>query len=115
MPDGSRVRRSLDGPLDIALLVAAGTLFPSQLVRELGGYRDLFWEEFDLYLRLLESGQVRTAHVAEPLYAYTVGAHGRMTSSDDAADRGWAELRELWPAEVLERYGLAGRSGVPGR
>jgi glycosyltransferase involved in cell wall biosynthesis len=115
MPDGSRVPRPLDGPLDVAMLVAAGTLFPAELVRSLGGYRDLFWEEFDLYLRLLESGGARFAHVPEPLYSYTVGAHGRMTSSDEAAERGWRELREIWPAEVLERYGLAGRSGVPGR
>ena len=39
-----------------------------------------------------------------------------MTSDDDAVEAGWAELRERWPAEVLERYGLSrGLSGVPGR
>ena len=115
--DGSiRPRRLPRGQLEVGVLIAAGTLLPSRLAREVGGYREMFWEEFDLYLRLLESGRCRHAHVDRPLYTYTIGEPGRMTSDEDAVEAGWAELRERWPAEVLERYGLTrGLSGVPGR
>jgi glycosyltransferase involved in cell wall biosynthesis len=114
--DGSIAPRRLPSSLEIGVLIAAGTLLPSRLVREVGGYRDMFWEEFDLYLRLLETGRCRHAHVDRPLYTYKIGEPGRMTSDGAAVDAGWAELREHWPAEVLERYGLAeGLHGVPGR
>ncbi|MFL5911807.1 MAG: glycosyltransferase family 2 protein [Gaiellaceae bacterium] len=114
--DGSIKPRRLPPALDVGELIAAGTLLPSRLAREVGGYRKMFWEEFDLYLRLLESGRCRHAHVEHPLYTYTIGEPGRMTSDSGAVEAGWAELRERWPAEVLERYGLTrGLSGVPGR
>jgi glycosyltransferase involved in cell wall biosynthesis len=115
--DGSiRPRRLPTGDLDVGVLIAAGTLLPSRLVREVGGYREMFWEEFDLYLRLLESGRCRAAHIDRPLYTYTIGEPGRMTSDEEAVEAGWAELREQWAPEVLERYGLTpGVGGVPGR
>lgn len=115
--DGSiKPRRLSRGRLEVGELIAAGTLLPSRLAREVGGYRKMFWEEFDLYVRLLESGRCRHAHVERPLYTYTIGEPGRMTSDSGAVEAGWAELRERWPAEVLERWGLTrGLSGVPGR
>jgi glycosyltransferase involved in cell wall biosynthesis len=115
-PDDSVTPRRLDSSLDVGVLIAAGTLLPTELAREVGGYRVMFWEEFDLYLRLLETGRCTHAHVDRPLYTYTIGEPGRMTSDDVAVEDGWAELRALWPADVLERYGLTrGLSGVPGR
>lgn len=114
--DGSIRLHRLPSELDVGVLIAAGTLLPSRLTREVGGYRDMFWEEFDLYLRLLETGRCRHAHVDRPLYTYTIGEPGRMTSDGGAVEAGWSELRDRWPAEVLERYGLSPeRSGVPGR
>jgi glycosyltransferase involved in cell wall biosynthesis len=114
--DGSIRPCRLPSDLDVGVLIAAGTLLPSRLAREVGGYREMFWEEFDLYLRLLETGRCRHAHIPRPLYTYTIGEPGRMTSDGDAVEAGWAELRDRWPAEVLERYGLTrGLSGVPGR
>ena len=39
-------------------LIAAGVMMRRDLLRELGGYRPLFWEEYDLYLRYaLRSGK----------------------------------------------------------
>ncbi len=115
-PDGEREMRTLPDPPQVADLIAAGILLPTELVCRLGGYRQLFWEEFDLMLRLLEAGGVRSAHIPEPLYTYRVGAIGRMTSDSAAAEEGWRELRSLWSAEVLARYALDGyEAGVPGR
>ena len=103
--DGAACRR-LSEEVTVSELVAAGVLLPTGLVRELGGYRELFWEEYDLYLRLLESGRARFAHVPEPLYRYTVGIAGQLTSDTGAAERGWEELRSLWGDGVLARYRL---------
>lgn len=115
-PDGERELRELGDPPRVADLIAAGVLLPTELVRRLGGYRDVFWEEFDLMMRLFESGQARSAHVAQPLYTYRVGDAGRMTSDAEAVGEGWRELRRLWPAEVLARYAMDGyEAGVPGR
>ena len=108
--------RALGDPPHVSDLVAAGVLLPTALVRAIGGYRPLFWEEFDLYLRLLESGQCVQAHVARPLYVYRVGAEGAMTSDPAAVAAGWDELRKHWDDEVLRRHGLdADLAGVPGR
>lgn len=104
--DGTERIVRLGAEPEVGLMVAAGKLLPTALVRQLGGYRQLFWEEIDLYLRLLESGEVKTAHVPRPLYRYTVGSPGRMTTDAAAVRRGWDELRALWPAEVLVRHGL---------
>jgi len=104
-PERRKLRRVSSGA-DVFELVAAGVLLPTELVRELGGYRNLFWEEYDLYLRLLESGRARFAHVGEPLYRYTVGATGQLTSNPEAIERGWSELRELWGDALLARHGL---------
>ena len=105
LPSGERTVQIGPRP-EVGRMAAAGKLLPTGLVRRLGGYRELFWEEIDLYLRLLESGEARTAHVSRPLYRYTVDHGGRMTDDPAAVRRGWQELRELWPAEVLVRYGL---------
>jgi glycosyltransferase involved in cell wall biosynthesis len=113
---GVRVLRRLGDLPTVGHLIAAGTLLPTRLVLELGGYRQLFWEEFDLYLRLLESGRCRTAHVARPLYTYSVGANGRMTSDGALVASGWRQLRDEWPLDVLARHGLDPlTAGVPDR
>lgn len=115
-PGGERELRTLPDPPQIPDLIAAGVLLPSQLVRRLGGYRQIFWEEFDLLLRLLESGEPRCAHVPQPLYTYRIGESGSMTSNAEAVRRGWGELRRLWPSDVLARHALDGyEMGVPGR
>jgi glycosyltransferase involved in cell wall biosynthesis len=115
LPNGRRQVRRLTSPPRIGELIAAGTLLPTELVRELGGYRELFWEEFDLYVRLFESGRCAVAHVPRALYTYRIGGGGRMTSDDANTATGWGELRREWPEPVLARHGLIEVEGVPGR
>lgn len=103
--DGSRELRRCAGAGDVGSLIAIGTLFSTERVREVGGYRDLFWEEYDLYLRLLEAG-CSWRHVSEPLVVYCVGATTRMTSNAAALEAGWKELRALWPDDVLSAHGV---------
>jgi glycosyltransferase involved in cell wall biosynthesis len=106
LPTGRRRLRRLGTPARVGELIAAGTLLPTRLVRDLGGYRELFWEEFDLYMRLFESGRCPVAHIPRPLYTYRVGASGRMTSDERTVATGWGQLRRQWPEPVLARHGL---------
>jgi glycosyltransferase involved in cell wall biosynthesis len=104
LPNGRRGLRRLTNPPRVDELIAAGTLLPTELVRELGGYRDLFWEEIDLYLRLLESGRCKIAHLPRPLYTYKVHRSDQMTADEEAVRMGWEQLRDLWPAEILAAH-----------
>lgn len=84
--------------------VAIGTLMRRRLLVEIGGYRNLFWEEYDLYIRyLLKSGKP-PVRIPRPLLTYSV-RRGSMTSDPRRLEEGWQELRCSWPQEVLERFG----------
>jgi glycosyltransferase involved in cell wall biosynthesis len=100
-PTGGMQVRRLGDPPRVEDLIAAGTLLPTGLVRELGGYRDLFWEELDLYMRLFGSDRCRVAHVPRPLYVYRVQRPDQMTADEEAVRAGWEQLRTLWPADAL--------------
>lgn len=89
---------------DVFDLVACGTMMRREMVLEVGGYRDLFWEEYDLYIRyLLRSGRL-ARHIAKPLYTYTIH-EGSMTADAERVRAGWEELLRAWPVETLERFG----------
>lgn len=104
-PQETRLRE-LSASLEVDELIAAGTLLPTDVVRQLGGYRELFWEEVDLYVRLLESGHCRFTHVSRPLYRYKVGTPNRLTSDLERLSHAWEEIHQAWPDDVLARYRL---------
>lgn len=85
-------------------LIACGTLFRARDLRAIGGFRPLYWEEYDLYLRLRSQG--RFLHVARPLYGYRRHAGG-MTSNPEKRRQGWKELAELWGVETLRSAGVS--------
>lgn len=99
-------------------LIACGTLFRTEDLRAVGGFRPLYWEEYDLYLRLRSRG--RFLRVKRPLYRYRKHAGG-MTSDDEKRRRGWEELAEVWGLETLRAAGQSreleqaiGAKGVAG-
>lgn len=83
-------------------LIACGTLFRTELLRAIGGYRPFYWEEYDLYLRLRTHG--RFLHVVAPLYTYRRHAAG-MTQSRQARQEGWRQLAQTWGAQALRAAG----------
>lgn len=92
-------------PLDLYDLIAIGTLMRRDLLLEIGGYRDLFLEEVDLYLRyLLKSGRP-LVHIPKPLLTYYVQREGSLTADPVRVQKGWQELHQIWPQPVLERFG----------
>lgn len=87
---------------DIYSLEACGTVFRTDLLRRAGGFRRFYWEEYDLYLRLRESGD--WLHVAKPLYTYRKHDAG-MTHNRERRIEGWQELIREWGPEVVRNAG----------
>ena len=83
-------------------LIACGALMRLETVRAVGGYRPIFWEEYDLFIRLRQQG--RFAHVPMPLYRYRRHSES-LTARREDRQRGWEELAALWGPQVLRSFG----------
>lgn len=83
---------------NIYSLEACGTLFRTDVLKDIGGFRSFFWEEYDLYLRLLKAGP--WVHVPAPLYVYRKHRAGMTAAAPDRLD-GWLELAREWGAAAL--------------
>ena len=71
-------------------------------VRAVGGYRPLFWEEYDLFLRLRALGPF--LHLPRPLYRYR-RHEGSMTADPERRRAGWRELLAAWDLASLRAAG----------
>ncbi len=85
-------------------LIAIGTMLRMNRVRELGGYRSVFWEEYDLYMRYLMNSNVEPFYIPQALYTYRIRP-GSMTDDEKRMRKGWKELEALWPAPTLAKFG----------
>lgn len=91
-------------PFNLFQLIAIGTLMRRHLLLKIGGWRNLFLEEYDLYLRYLSESARPPVHLRQPLLTYTIRP-GSMTADLARSEKGWRELRRLWPREVLSKQG----------
>lgn len=87
---------------DLFSLVAAGILYRTAAVEQSGGFREFFWEEHDLHLRL--QGKGAFIHVPEPLYTYRRHGESRTHDSQKVRD-GWLALVEEWGVDRLQAAG----------
>lgn len=93
-----------NGDFDVFDLIAIGTLYRRDRALYIGGYRDLFWEEHDFYIRYLQESEHDTVHVQRPLMVYL--QHGEsMTADDERVREGWRELLDEWGKQTLREYG----------
>ena len=99
---GKRTRKKVD-PGNLYTLIACGTMFPTRLLKEIGAYRQVYWEEYDLYLRLRERGEL--LYLPLPLYFYRKHA-ASMTHKAVERKRGWQELLNCWGAKKLQAAGV---------
>ena len=99
--DGTQTLRAAP-EANLFTLQACGPFLRSDAVRAVGGYRTLFWEEYDLYLRLKACG--RFVRLPQPLYVYCRSANG-MTAHHRARQAGWNELARVWGAAALREAG----------
>jgi glycosyltransferase involved in cell wall biosynthesis len=91
-------------PFSIFRLIACGTMFLTERLLEIGGYRRLFWEEYDLYMRYLMNAKTEPFYIPEALYRYHIRP-GSMTADHERMNEGWKELKALWPAAQLAKFG----------
>ncbi|MDA1228170.1 MAG: glycosyltransferase family 2 protein [Chloroflexi bacterium] len=106
LADGDKQLVKLE-PFDLFRMIASGTMMRTDLMREIGGYRDLFWEEYDLYLRYLQRSPHPPVHVPRPLYYYSRHASS-MTADRTRVHEGWNQLKSLWGEKTLIEYGWQG-------
>jgi len=79
-------------------LIACGTLFRTETLKQVGGFRPFFWEEYDLYLRLKHQSPL--LHHPQPLYLYRKHPEG-MTQNASRRQEGWRELARAWGRDLL--------------
>lgn len=91
-------------PFNLFQLIAIGTLMRRELLLRIGGWRDLFLEEYDLYLRYLSQSKQPPVHIQRPLLTYTI-RRGSMTADPASSEEGWRQLRRIWPQEMLSQRG----------
>ncbi|MBI1975923.1 MAG: glycosyltransferase family 2 protein, partial [Candidatus Omnitrophica bacterium] len=83
-------------------LIACGVMFQTEKVRAVGGYRSVYWEEYDLFLRLQEEGEF--LYLPTPLYYYRRHQEN-MTNKRDRKKQGWVELIKEWGKEKILSLG----------
>ena len=108
LPDYWRVTgreqiRHAQEPDNVFTWIGWGGMMRTERVKAAGQYRPLYWEEDDLFVRMLEAG-ARAVRLPEALLYYR--AHDQsMTASVQARLDGWRELLDVWPLETLQRWG----------
>jgi glycosyltransferase involved in cell wall biosynthesis len=90
-------------PGNIYSLEACGTLFRTRTLREVGGFRPFYWEEYDLYLRLRKEGDF--IHIPQPLYMYRRYTES-MTYDVSKRIKGWLQLAREWGTDTLRSAGF---------
>ncbi len=96
------IERISVAPDNLFDLIAPGVLFRTERLLAAGLYRDRYWEEYDLFIRLLKGGAA--CHVRLPLYRYH--RHGAsMTARSHLRRQGWKVLLDEWGIDELRRYG----------
>jgi glycosyltransferase involved in cell wall biosynthesis len=83
--------------------MAGGALLRRDAVEKAGNYRDFYWEEYDLYLRMLTGG-ARVEELTLPVL-YHREHQASMTASQEARTAGWVQLMDAWSVETLRAYG----------
>lgn len=103
LADGSRTLVKVE-PFNLFGLIATATMLRTEVVKQVGGYRPLFWEEYDLYMRYLARSGRPPVRVPRPLYYYSRHP-GSVTANQARVRRGWEELRRAWGDDTLRRWG----------
>lgn len=91
-------------PLNFSRLAACGVMMRRDLVRKAGGYRDIFWEEYDLLLRYETKAMLPIHYVPRPLYITTGRTHGSRQSPE--MKKGWRQMVEAWGEDKLRAHGF---------
>src|ERR1051325_4798876 len=101
--DLTEERRRLNvNPSNMYEWIAPGIMFLTKALREVGSYAPLYWEEYDLFLRLLK--KYKSCHIPSPLYHYHRHPQS-MTANAESRCAGWKALIQKWGMEELRQFG----------
>ena len=90
-------------PLCIRDFIMCGNLISKKLFFKTGGLRNLYFEEYDLFLRLQEITEFSWNKKA--YYEYRIH-NGSCCHQSDYWEKGIKELAKLWSQKTLEKYGF---------
>ena len=83
-------------------MAACGIMFRKDVFYQIGLYRDILFEEYDMMLRFFDSG-LKGHYLPQPLYYYMINDSG-ITGRPDYWEEGWKQLRNIWDKEKLREY-----------
>jgi len=89
-------------PRNVFSFIGPGAMVRTNVLIDIDLYNNLYWEEYDLYIRLLEKYKI--FHLPLALYRYYKHATS-MTADPSARNQGWKTLIAKWGIESLRRYG----------
>lgn len=85
---------------DIKHLISCSVALKSSFLKKIGLYKNLFWEEIDLYIRYLKFFN-NIKHIKDYVYVYRI--HDKnMTKSYQAKKRGWNEINNKYNKNELK-------------
>lgn len=97
-------KESILHPESICDFIMCGNLISRELFSRAGGLKHLRFEEYDLFLRLLE--QCEFAWNEQALYEYRIH-NASYCHQDNYWQEGIREMLELWPSKKLEDNGFS--------
>jgi len=92
---------------DIFTWIATGTVFSAEAVKVAGGYSNEYWEEYDLYIKLLKAGF--KYKISPYRIYYYCQSEANMTGRHKENKKGLDSLLNKWGFEVLDKYGEVAR------
>ena len=98
---GDQKRISLE-PFNLFSTIACGIMFRKCYLEEIGGYDDLFFEEYDLLLRYL--AKYTGYYIKIPFYHYYFHGNNMMLNQEKII-KGKKELADKWGLSELEKWG----------
>lgn len=104
LEDQNETRYVRVAEFNVFSLIAIGTMLRRQLVQEIGGYREVFWEEYDLYIRYLLKSDKPPYYIPRPLVNYSI-RKGSMTSDAAKTREGWEHFLQSWPPSIVRQFG----------
>jgi len=87
---------------DILKLISCSVVMKTNLVKKIGGYRNIFWEECDLYVRYLKDNRKKVKHLDKYVYIYR--KHGfNMTFSRKRRLLAWREFFKKYSKFTIKK------------
>lgn len=101
-------RRNIDittNKLNIFKLISCGVALKTQKVIKIGMYKNILWEEYDLYIRFIKLKNIKIYKLKNFIYFYR--RHKLSMSNNKLwTDKAWKQLISKYGKKTLLKYGI---------